>query len=133
MIQPKNFVAAFAFVGLLTTSGIVNAEVPDLYVEAGYTWVNPGDIDAEFTSENLNANWDLSDMIGGKLQVGIDFGNFRLDGKLRIYEGDIDAITGVTAVNVCSGLANTGFPKLRGQCDPEGPQAVVGVGTINAY
>jgi hypothetical protein len=45
--QLKNLAVAFAFVGLLATSGIANAD-PKLYVEVGAMWANPGDASAEF-------------------------------------------------------------------------------------
>ena len=61
MIQPKSFVAAFAFLGLLTTSGIANADGAKFYMEVGGVMGDPTDAAAEFTTENLNASWDLDD------------------------------------------------------------------------
>jgi len=127
MIQPKFLVAALAFVGLLTTSGIAKAEA-NLYVEFGATWADGENVAAEFTTENEGAVWDISDLEGGKLEIGVDFGVFRAGVKGRIFDGEVDAISGVTDVN--SGGNNFGTIETT---DPEGPNALLGVATINAY
>ena len=119
MIQPKNLAAAFAFVGLLTTSGIAKAD-PKLYVEVGAMWANPGDTAAEFTTENTGAIWDLSEMAGGKLQIGADFGSVRAEGKFRVLQGDVDAISG-------------GVTGVTSVTNGEGPDAALGVATFNIY
>lgn len=100
MIQPKHLVAAFAFVGLLATGGVANAD-GKFYVEGGASWAtNVDDVTTPFTNENLGAVWDLDDMKGLKLQIGGDFGHFRTDVKIRGMFGDVDSITGgVTNVN----------------------------------
>jgi len=118
MIQPKFLVAAFALVGLLTTSGFANAD-GKMYVEVGGTWASVSDVDAEFTTENLDATWDLDDMIGAKLQIGGDFGAFRTDLKIRALYGGIDSISNVTNVSVLG-------PRYA---EP----AQILVATINAY
>jgi len=118
MIQPKNLAVAFAFMGLLTISGIANAD-GKLYVEVGASMVQPGDASAEFTTQRTGASWDLGDMQGGKLEIGGDFGQFRAGVKIRVLEGDVDAISGVTAVSSVTG--------------GEGPDTVLGVATFNLY
>ena len=119
MVNPKHWVAAFAFVGLLTSSGVANAE-GKMYVEVGASMAQPGDASAEFTTENLAASWDLGEMMGGKLEIGGDFGQFRAGVKIRYLEGDVDAISGgVTGVSSVTG--------------GEGPDTVLGVATFNIY
>ena len=126
MTQPRNLAAAFAFAGLLLAGSIANAEVR-VYLEAGATKADPSNVTAEFTTENDNASWGLSDMYGGNLHVGIDFGPVRIGGKARVFVGEVDSISGVNNV----GLGNTtdGFD---GQ-DRAPFDTVLGIGTINAY
>jgi len=114
MVQSKNLVAVLSFVGLLTTSGIANAD-GKFYVEAGASYTQPSDVNAEFTSENLNAVWDLDNVIGAKFQIGGDFGQFRTDLKVRAFKnGNVDAISnGVTAI------AND--------------RTILGIATLNGY
>ncbi len=118
MVQSKNLVAAFVVLGLLATSDIANAD-GKLYVEGGFTWSLPGEADAEFTTEKINASWDISSMTGGKLQIGSDFGQVRVDAKFQYLEGDVDGINGVTNVKSVTG--------------GQGPDAALGVATLNLY
>ncbi len=119
MIQSKNLVATFIVAGLLATSNIANAD-GKLYVEGGFTYSVPGDVDAEFTTENTTASWSLSSMVGGKVQVGSDFGKVRVDAKLQYLEGDVDDISG-------------GVTKVTSVTGSKGPNAAFGVATLNLY
>ena len=101
----KSLITGIALVGLLGAPNFADANdgSPDgkLYVEVGGTWSQPSDADAEFTTQNTNASWDLSDMKGIKVQVGSDFGKFRIDAKFQYLEGDVDGISGgVTVLEV---------------------------------
>lgn len=127
MTQPRNLAAAFAFAGLLLAGSIANAEVR-VYLEAGATKADPSDVTAEFTTENDNASWGLSDMYGGNLQVGIDFGPVRIGGKARVFAGEVDTISGVNNL----GIGSSGAGASEGQ-DRAPFDTVLGVGTINAY
>ena len=62
MLQPKNLVAAFAFLIASTAGGIGNAD-NRFYIEAGAATADPSDVAAEFTGDNLNATWGLSDLL----------------------------------------------------------------------
>jgi opacity protein-like surface antigen len=120
----KNLVAGIALAVLLGTPNPSNANEsnPDgkLYVEVGGTWSMPSDVDAEFTTENTTANWDLSDMKGMKVQIGSDFGKFRIDAKFQYLEGDVDGISG-------------GVTNVKSVTGGDGPNAAVGVATLNFY
>jgi hypothetical protein len=113
MMQPKFLVAAFVFVGMLTTSGIANAE-SRFYVEVGASFGDPDDVTAEFTRGNENAIWGLDRMNAAKLQVGGDFGMFRTDLKLRAFQGDVSTISGASAIG-------------------DGSKAFFGMATVNGY
>jgi opacity protein-like surface antigen len=123
MKYPKNLATAFVFGSLLITSSIAHADgkLSDgkLYVEGGLTWSQVGDVDAEFTTENTGASWDIGDMTGGKLQIGSDFGSVRIDAKFQYLEGDVDGISSVTSVKAVT--------------NGEGPNAALGVATLNLY
>jgi hypothetical protein len=122
MIQPRLLVAVLAFVGVLTTSGIANADgeiVGKYYVEGGVLWANPGDVVADFTDDIDRQNFSLGEMEGLKLQIGGDFGHFRTDFKFRAMYGDIDAISGgVSAISTDTRFAEP---------------AQLAVATVNAY
>ena len=123
MIQPKSLVAAFAFVGLLTTSGIANSEsVSSFYVEVGVSHTTDvDDVTADFSQQNTNATWGISEMIGAKFQIGGDFGYFRTDLKLRaMYAGQGLGFGGVETIS--GGVNNVGNSR-----------AILGVGTLNGY
>jgi outer membrane protein W len=125
MIQPKNIAAAFALAGLVFAGSIASAEdFGRFYIEVGAARADSSDVDAEFTADNLNATWSLSDMYGGELQIGADLGHFRTDVKARVFAGEVDAITGV--FNVGTGT------DLLGQ-DRAPLDTIVGIATINAY
>ena len=119
MIQLKNLVAAFMVIALFAESDSANAE-GKLYVEGGVTWTQPGDVGAEFTSENVQANWDLSSMLGGKVQIGSDFGKVRVDAKFQYLEGDVDGI-------------DKGVTNVKSVTNGDGPDAALGVATLNLY
>jgi hypothetical protein len=114
MIQSKNFVAALAFIGLLTTGGVANAD-GQFYVELGASHADPGDVLAEFTIGNESATWSLDDLHGAKFQIGGDFGYFRTDLKARAFQGEVDSVTG--ASDITSG----------------GKGVILGVVTLNGY
>ena len=120
----KSLVTGIALVGLLTVSNFTNAAESKsdgkLYVEVGGTWSQPSDADAEFTTQNTNASWDLSDMKGIKVQIGSDFGKFRIDAKFQYLEGDVDGISG-------------GVTNVRSVTGGDGPNAALGVATLNFY
>jgi outer membrane protein W len=119
MIRSKNLVAAFILIFLLAASNIASAD-GKMYVEGGFTYSLPGDVDAEFTTENTTASWGLSSMTGGKVQVGSDFGNIRVDAKLQYLEGDVDDISG-------------GVTNVTTIAKSQGPNAALGVATLNFY
>jgi hypothetical protein len=126
MVQSKNLAVAFAFLFALAISSVGNAG-NRFYIEVGAATADPSDVTAEFTTENLNATWGLSDMVGGKLQIGGDFGHFRTDVKVRVFAGEVDTISGVTAVGIGRRVGNP-----EGQ-DRSPIDAIISVGTINAY
>jgi len=113
MIQSKNLAIVLALVGLLTTSGIANADAK-FYMEVGGVMGDPSDASAEFTTENTGAAWGFDDMLGAKLQFGGDFGHVRTDVKMRYLEGGIDSISG----------------GVSGITDDE---VHIGVATVNVY
>ena len=121
MFSYKSLLSAVILLGLMSGADVAQAENSDakLYVEIGGTWAHPGDADAEFTTENLNASWDLGDMTGGKLQIGADLGKTRVDAKVTALTGDVDGISGATGVKSVTG----------GQ---ESDTALI-VGTLNVY
>ncbi len=59
-------------------------------------------------------------MAGGKLQIGADFGPVRAEGKFRVLQGSVDAISG-------------GVTGVTSVTNGEGPGAALGVATFNVY
>ena len=122
MITPKNLVVAIFVASLIVISNIriATAESDLIYFEFGGTIGTGGEADAAFTTENTSASWEIGDLVGAKLQIGRDFGRVRTDVKARLMQGDVDAISGgVTSVNAIGTRS--------------GPDAVLGLATINAY
>jgi opacity protein-like surface antigen len=125
----RNLAAVVALTGLLGSVNAANAAEASskakVYVELGGVWSNGTDVDAKFTSDNASARtnvkkeWDIDSLLGGKVQIGADFGKFRMDGKVRIVSGDVDGISTVTNVASVAG--------------GNGPDAILGVATANIY
>jgi hypothetical protein len=119
----RNLAAVVAVTGLLGSVNAANAaeasSIAKLYAEVGGVWSMDTEAKGEFTTQNTAATWDIGDMLGGKVQIGADFGKFRMDGKVRIVSGDVDDISTVTSVKSVVG--------------GNGPDAILGVATANIY
>ena len=83
------------------------------YVATSFAMGNFGDIDAKYRSTST-VKWSLESMKGGTLELGHDFGEFRVSARLSAMDGGVDKIAAsdVTA---------------------DSDDAIMGIATVNAY
>jgi hypothetical protein len=83
------------------------------YVATSFAMGNFGDIDAKYRSSGT-VKWALEDMKGGTVELGHDFGEFRVSTRITAMSGGVDKIaaTDVTA---------------------DSDDAIMGIATLNAY
>jgi hypothetical protein len=116
---PSNiFSSGLVALSLLAIASVANADghsngKEGTYIGTSFAAGNFGDIDAKYRASG-DVKWSLEDMKGGTLELGHDFGQFRVSTRLTALSGGVDKIdaTEVTA---------------------DSDDAIMGLATINAY
>lgn len=100
------------FSGSANADGHSNGKI-GTYVSTSFAMGNFGDVKAKYRSSG-DVNWGLEDMIGGTVELGHDFGAFRVSTRFSTMTGGVDTINDIAVT-------------------ADSDDAIMGIATLNAY